>query len=142
MSKSFTHCHCGLLKSFVSDPSVPIYFDKEMNEYYLKCNHDSHLIMTFCFRCGGQLPQSHRSDMFITPYKEEEEDIRTKLSSVRSVEEVIAAIGIADTIDETGNEKEGIRRYLTYESTWKSVSLVIAEYNDGTIDYYWCGKPK
>jgi hypothetical protein len=108
-------CDCGWLERAANDPSNPIWFDAEVNEYYLRAGasdaHAQHVIR-FCPWCGGDAPVSHRDTLFevITP----EESIRvTQLwKGLGTREDVVKAWGppneyIAQGFGETEKEEQG-----------------------------------
>jgi hypothetical protein len=130
---------CGALQRSAADPTVPITFDPGLNEFHLTCENSAKcLIMSYCFHCGGRLPESRRSELFAHPLTEDENSVRDKLSGVITVQDVIAAIGPPDS--EVDIETENARRYLIYTRAWKSVDVTVCEHVDGTISYCWSGK--
>ncbi|HEY1286835.1 MAG TPA: hypothetical protein VGF58_00810, partial [Burkholderiales bacterium] len=98
-----------------NDPSNPIKFDAEVNEYYLRAGQsDAHAryVIRFCPWCGEDAPVSHRDRLFevITP----EETIRvTQLwKGLRTREDVLKAWGPPDEhfphgFGETEKEEDG-----------------------------------
>ena len=54
---------------WASDPSFPVVFDIEMNEYAVvhAPNQQTQAIMRYCFWCGGALPDSKRGMFFMEP---------------------------------------------------------------------------
>ena len=61
-------CDCGWLERAANDPSVPIGFDVQTNEYFLRAGTagqaEAHYVIRFCPSCGGDAPVSHRASLF------------------------------------------------------------------------------
>lgn len=130
---------CGALQRYAADPSVPIIRDQALNEFHLESEESAkYLILSYCFHCGGRLPESRRSEFFARPSTEDEASVRDKLSGLATVQEVIAALGSPDS--EVDIATENARRYLVYTSVWKSLDVTVCEQADGTIGYCWSGK--
>jgi hypothetical protein len=108
-------CDCRWLERAANDPSNPIEFDAEVNEYYLRAGKsDAHArhVIRFCPWCGGDAPVSHRNRFFevITP----EETIRvTQLwKGLRTRNDVLRAWGLPNEqlpqgYGETEKEEDG-----------------------------------
>lgn len=93
-------CDCGWLERAANDPSVPIGFDPQVNEYFLRAGTpggvEAHYVIRFCPSCGGDAPVSHRAGLFevITP----KESVRLKelTTGLRTRADVIKAWGPPD----------------------------------------------
>src|SRR5258708_4344908 len=60
-------CGCGWLEQAAADPGVPIDFDAETNEYYVKVKMgeiEGRMFIKFCPNCGGDAPISTRDKRF------------------------------------------------------------------------------
>jgi hypothetical protein len=92
-------CGCGWLERAAADPSVPIAFDAEVNEYYVQAKAgdlEGHLIIKFCPSCGGDAPVSTRRDLFSVVSVEDRARIHELANKFRTKSELIAAWGQPD----------------------------------------------
>ena len=149
-------CDCGWLARAADDPSVPIGFDAQVNEYYLKAGTgeaEAHYVLKFCPWCGGDAPVSHRDTLFevITP----EEGVRLKnlWSTLRTRDDVDRAWGAPDELIPQGYaemepEKDGkpgrtvhhdVMRYNNLSST-AVVDVILCPGNRVMFTYFT--KPK
>ena len=78
------------------DPEIPIGFNAEFNEYYLKTFDDGNILFTYCPSCGGTLPKSRRGEFFTEPSTTEMIQLRAKLESATSIDEVLKLLGEPD----------------------------------------------
>jgi hypothetical protein len=108
-------CDCGWLPRAADDPSVPIGFDAEVNEYYLKAGTgetDARWVLKFCPWCGGDAPVSHRDTLFEVITPEEGMRLKNLWSPLRTREDVLQTWGPPDEqlpqgYAETGLEQNG-----------------------------------
>jgi hypothetical protein len=93
-------CDCGWLERAANDPSVPIGFDPEVNEYYLRSGvpggGEGRYIIRYCPSCGGDAPVSHRASLFEVISPEEMVRLQQLWANLRTREDVIRAWGAPD----------------------------------------------
>jgi hypothetical protein len=109
-------CECGWLERAANDPSVPIGFDAQVNEYYLRGGMpggiEAKYVIRFCPSCGGDAPVSHRASLFEVLTPEEMIRLQKLWSDLRTRDDVIRAWGkpdeeIPNAYSETEPEKGG-----------------------------------
>ena len=118
-------CGCGWLEGAANDPSVPIGFDAQVNEYYLRGGTpevgESRHVIRFCPSCGGDAPVSHRASLFEVITPEETVRLQNLWSGLKTREEVIRAWGKPDDEIPTGyaetepNKDGSLGRTVHYE---------------------------
>ena len=91
---------CGWLVRWADDPSVPIEFDADLNEYQLVTRGPgeaySKIPFYFCPSCGHTAPKSRRESLF-EPLTEGEMDRLSELArGLRSLEDVRGRFGDPD----------------------------------------------
>jgi len=93
-------CDCGWLERAANDPSVPIGFDPQVNEYFLRAGTpggvEAHQVIRFCPWCGGDAPVSHRGALFEVITPEESVRLQGLWKGLRTREDVIKAWGLPD----------------------------------------------
>lgn len=93
-------CGCGWLERAANDPSVPIGFDAQVNEYYLRGGTpggvESKYVIRFCPSCGGDAPVSHRESLFEVITPEELVRLQTLRSGLKTKADVLRAWGKPD----------------------------------------------
>ena len=150
-------CGCGWLENAANDPSVPIGFDPQVNEYFLRTGApggvEAHHIIRFCPNCGGDAPVSHRGNLFEAITPEERVRLEKLWSSMRTRDDVVRAWGPPDEhipqgFGETEPELEGraprtvkfdIMRYNNLSPI--AVVDVILHVGDRVV-FSYSGKPK
>lgn len=89
----------GWLEDAAADPSVPIAFDAEVNEYYIevkKGDIEARMIIKFCPNCGGDAPVSTRGDLFSVVSMEDRTRVHELARKLRTKADVLAAWGQPD----------------------------------------------
>lgn len=104
-------CTCGFLEQQADDPNSPIAFDARMNEYHFEypspCGGDcatakAHLMIHHCPFCGGAAPPSKRDLLFAVVTPEESRRVWRLFDGMRTLQEVVAALGPPDEDKERG----------------------------------------
>jgi hypothetical protein len=107
-------CDCGWLENAANDPTTPVAFDQQMNEYYIERGGDlgGQMVIYHCPFCGGSVPKSKREALFETITAEEMLRLRDLTAAIVTVSDVLSKFGPADednpaghaqTIPEDGN---------------------------------------
>jgi len=93
-------CDCGWLQRAANDPSMPIGFDSQVNEYYLRAGTpdaaDAHYVIRFCPNCGGDAPVSHRDHLFTVLSPGETIQLQESFKELRTRGDVIRKWGSPD----------------------------------------------
>jgi len=93
-------CECGWLERAANDPSMPIGFDSQVNEYYLRAGTpggvEAQHIIKFCPTCGGDAPVSHRGSLFEVIRPEETVRLQQSWANLRNRDDVVRAWGPPD----------------------------------------------
>lgn len=152
-SQNGRHCQCGRLQQWADDPTIPIRFDKLMNEYqiFFGSKQDCYLVMYFCLFCGGEAPESKRGDRIIEPEDSEIVKITKLMQCLTNIDDVIRLFGPPDLIEGTNYHEESAQRnnllgisYIKskyiYVSKWRTIALVIEESFDDKITYSFLAK--
>lgn len=138
-------CRCGRLAEWTSDPSLSVQYDKQMNEWSMPGVG----LFYYCVACGGRLPESKRTTFFTEPLKEESREFFQRTEGLKTIEEVISVLGKPDgesgPITHPQMKKDvydfkDIRRQITYTRIWKTLTAVVQELEDGTLQRSCSGK--
>lgn len=142
-------CNCNSMQRYANDPASPIKYDKDLNEYnILYDNH--HLIVYYCFFCGGNLPKSRRGELFAKTSKIELIKARRLIGKINNERDIIEIMGppdskisIADFADSDvikNHFKRGLKSQYTYTSKWETLKVDFEIYDDGTVHPSVSGK--
>lgn len=145
-------CKCGLLEMFAKDPTKPIKFDKETNEYYLS---DSKLRLTIrhCFFCGGKAPESLRSSLFVIVPQDEKDRLHKLTKNITTLKEALKVLGKPsfETLQmETDIKPQKIEKpektqsfkSLVYNHLSKTADVVITDFRARGLDIAFFAKSK
>ena len=93
-------CDCGWLERAANDPSVPVGFDAQVNEYFLRAGIpggvEARHVIRFCPSCGGDAPVSHRAALFEVVTPEESVRLQELWKGLRTRDDVLKAWGLPD----------------------------------------------
>lgn len=143
-------CKCDALEEWVRVKNSVVHYNESNREFYLLFGRDERLFFYFCPVCGGSLPESKRSSLFMVPSIEEKETIQRKLEGAISLKDVEAALGTPDAErDDPGylNGQRGllgptaVRKALFFYSSFRTLEVVAQELEDGTLQIFYLGKP-
>src|SRR5262245_13189907 len=105
-------CTCRYLEHEADDPTSPIVFDAQLNEYHFEypspcaggdCpTAKAQLIIYHCPFCGGAAPESKRDLLFAVIPPEEQRRLHRLFDGMRTLQGVIAALGPPDQDKERG----------------------------------------
>src|SRR6267154_5694390 len=135
-------CSCRSVQGWAEDPDFYVVFDRQFNEYSLTSRDDQNILFHYCPTCGGNLPGSARSEFFEQPSVSEMSELRRKLSSVKSLEDVIALLGPPDEALSPATHDpakkaiyglEDIKQTLKYGSVSETLDLSVSENEKGQI---------
>ena len=142
-------CTCNRLISWAKDPSIPIRFDRQLNEFLLVLNETRiEDLLYFCPACGGRLPDSKRDELFTTPSKDDFERLHALIRQVDSIDEAINILGepdrrvgptLASSLDKEIYGISDIKQTLFYDNLSSTTCLVLQEREDGTMCPSFCG---
>ena len=149
-------CECKYLQRAADDPDVPIVFDERTHEYhYIYQESESGAPATLniyhCPFCGGTAPTSKRPLLFHVVSSEEKYRLAGLLVSIRSISELVEALGEPDEDSGAGmwERREELDnrpsqvvpcRMLTYKSLSDVADVQVFERPDGTIGWSLSGK--
>jgi len=123
-------CDCGWLERAANNPSVPIGFDPDVNEYFLRAGTpagvEARYVIRFCPHCGGDAPVSHRDALFEVITPEESVRLQGLWKDLRTREDVIQAWGPPD--EEIANGYGETEREIPGEPT-RTVKFDVMRYN-------------
>jgi hypothetical protein len=122
-------CQCNSPERAADDPETAVVFDAKTNEFHIvreTGRGSSHLIVRYCFFCGGKAPASKRARLFAWVSDEEKVRLASLCSEVRTFEDAIRAFGAPDSdlaagemsggSDDAGRPRWTARRVITYNS--------------------------
>ncbi len=146
-------CTCGFLEEQANDPASPIVFDPRLNEYHFEypspcasgnCQAAKAQMMIYhCPFCGGAAPPSKRATLFTTFTPKEQRRLYRLFDGMRTLQEVVAALGPPDEDKERGltvrrPEKDGhaptLRSFRTLRYTRLSETADVEVYVDPAED--------
>jgi hypothetical protein len=154
-------CQCVFLERSADDPTSPIVYDPEVNEYHFEypspCGGDAcglakaYLMIYHCPFCGGAAPESKRDLLFAVIPPKEERRLYKRLDGIKTLDEAIRVLGPPDDDDPHGltvqrPEKEGIAptvervRTLRYSGLSETAEVHIADSRTGRVQIWLQGK--
>lgn len=147
-------CTCGFLEREADNPASPILFDKQLGEYHLvyQNSQTGGTIIYHCPFCGGAAPPSKREALFTAIPDEEAQRLYQLFDGMRTLQEVIAALGPPDKEEKRGltvgqHEEDGqaptMRSFRTLRYTHLSDSadvVVHAAADEGGLGLILMGK--
>lgn len=89
-------CSCGTLEALSREPSIPIVFDAELNEYHIVGAGQEKVMIYHCISCGGRAPASRRPELFMHVSLGEMERLRQVTQGLKTLDDVIKAFGSPD----------------------------------------------
>jgi plasmid stability protein len=145
-------CNCGALERAADDPSSPVQFDEETNEYHLVTKTDSsesRTLIRYCCFCGGRAPASKRRQLVEPISGEEIARLQGVFKGIRTFEEAALLLGPPDR-DVPGGvaqvEIDGSRaissRYVVYSKISDKADVVLTDSGNGEVTISYIGKPK
>jgi hypothetical protein len=143
-----------MLERLVRDKRYPVVFNDVTGEYQLESidgrwRHEIY----HCLWCGGCLP-SKRHTLFTEPDPAEQADVVGLISQAKTLAEVVKALGDPDRSTNCSamevpepyalNAASGKRERSIHEYTarWKTLNVVVREFDDGSVDWVIAGKFK
>lgn len=95
IKRQFGKCKCGHLEMLADDPTCPVEFDAELNEYHIT-RAGSGWMIYYCPLCGGSAPKSRRDQLFHKLTEVERNRLIDLTKHLKALDEVIAAFGQPD----------------------------------------------
>jgi hypothetical protein len=89
-------CTCAYLQRAAEEPTIPIDFDAEMNEFHITGKDGGHSVIYHCPFCGGAAPRSRRASFFATITHDEQRRLAKLTTGLATIDDVIARFGKAD----------------------------------------------
>ena len=86
-------CDCRWLERAAHDPTCPIEFDSELNEYNLKTSDGGSMRIYHCPFCAGRAPESLRAQLFATVSSEETMRLHQLTKDLKTEADVLARLG-------------------------------------------------
>jgi hypothetical protein len=94
-------CDCGWLERAARDPTCPIEFDPELNEYHLK-KANGYSLIYHCPFCAGRAPKSLRAKMFATVSSEETIRLHQLTKNLKTEKQVLKHLGVPTKVLDPG----------------------------------------
>jgi len=150
---SAAKCECGTLEYLSNEPSIPIVFDADLNEYHVVGASRQKVMIHHCFFCGGLAPPSRRGDLFMHITQEELARLMETTRDLKTPDDVIGAFGQADSdrahgmgVTKRESSADPARatyyRQMTYHGLSDTADLnVIVGLND-QVQFSFTQKPK
>jgi len=95
-----TRCECGHMDQLTRIPASPVTFNTDVQEYHIQYRTPSGaqaaLSVYHCIFCGGRLKDSTRHYLFETIPNAEQARLDQMVSSIRTVDDVLRALGKPD----------------------------------------------
>src|SRR5215469_14456923 len=90
-------CDCQVLERLSKEPDVPIVYDPVLDEYHIESRSGfGKTAIHHCFFCGGRVPQSRRNELFMHVTQAESLRIKGITEKLRTLPEILAALGPPD----------------------------------------------
>lgn len=147
-------CECNVVPDAAAEPDVPIVFDETTGEYHLITRPDGsgHMVLYYCFFCGGRLPESRRGELFAHITNAELTRLKSLTREITSIDEVLRLFGEPDedspqglTVGTPGTEGEPteVRTYrsLIYHGLSNTADVHVTDYRERGIGFSFTGKP-
>src|SRR5262245_42398099 len=99
---SAPNCECRMLERFSKEPSVPIEFDAELNEYHILGALGERLMVYHCPFCGGRAPDSRRNELFMHITLAEKLRLMELTRDLKTLDDVLGAFGSPDMDNPAG----------------------------------------
>jgi hypothetical protein len=149
-SKTDAPCDCGFLDRAAKDPTLPIEFDAELNEFHVVCAQ-GFMMIYHCPLCGGKAPESLRRDLFQRIPDGEAKRLLGLNRNFKNADEVISALGPPDADQPLGGmemhpESDGrppwvtAHRVLVYTHLSEVADLYVSVYPSGGVGFGLQGK--
>jgi hypothetical protein len=105
-------CKCEWLERAADEPTCPVEFDAELNEYHLVRGPKDYMMIYYCPYCGGSAPKSRRGRLFHTLTDIEQHRLVNLTKDLRTLQDVTTAFGEPDIKQPVGRvmtkpEREG-----------------------------------
>ncbi len=127
-------CKCGYLERQANRPDSPIQFDAALNEYHFlyltSTGGNAKLMIYHCPFCGGRAPKSKRETLFATLTIAEQQRLVELTKRLRTVDEVLIALGPPDLDNEAGVICVASEREEKPEATQSYRTLVYRKLSD------------
>jgi hypothetical protein len=154
-------CTCGFLQEQADDPTSPIVYDAELNEYYFEypspcgdgeCGREKATLMIYhCPFCGGAAPEPKRDLLFAVIPPGEERRLYKLLGGIKTLDQATQALGPPDDdnphgLTETQVEREGTAptvesfQTLRYSGLSGTADVYITETRTGGVHFWLQGK--
>jgi hypothetical protein len=146
-------CTCGVVERATHEPSVPVIFDENTNEFHLVCNpeHKGSMILYYCFFCGGSLPKSKRDLLFAVVTQAETARLKNLTRDIRTIEDAIRVFGVPDfdlpdgeTVSSPQSETEPVHiesfRVIGYSGLSQTADVRITDYRRSRPGIVFIGK--
>jgi len=149
-AKGILSCQCNALSLWVKDSNNPLVYNNEFNEYRI-VHLGVELYFYYCPICGGKLPESKRSELYVEPLPEEIESINQKIKGVNNIGDIVKLLGEPDEVfgppvidTQIGGiyGQKNIKQIVIYNSLAKTCNLLVQEYEDGKIELIISPKTK
>lgn len=89
-------CDCGVLEQMADNPTNPVEFDAELNEFHITHSGGGYSMIYYCPFCGGSAPKSKRDRFFHILTDAERERLLYLTKDMQTVQDVIHALGEPD----------------------------------------------
>ena len=154
-------CTCGYLERAADDPTLPIVYDAQLNEYHFEypspcaegeCEQAKASLMIYhCPFCGGAVPASKRGLLFAVIPPQEERRLYKLLGDIKTLDAATRVLGPPDDdnphgLTEQRAEREGAPptvesfRTLRYSGLSDTADVYMAETRIGGVHFWLQGK--
>ena len=144
-------CDCRWLERAAHDPTCPIEFDPELNEYSLKTTNGGSMAIYHCPFCAGRAPESLRAKMFATVSSEETVRLHQLTKELKTEADVLARLGEPTnafdpghtSIESTEDDKPGrihTCKTLRYDNYSDTATIEVYVERQGTVQIIFSGK--
>jgi Domain of unknown function (DUF6980) len=153
MERQLGECKDGHLEQLADDPTTPVEFDAELNEYHIAREDGGHWMIYYCPLCGGSAPKSRRDQLFHKLTEVERRRLVDLTQHLKTLDEVLATFGPPDLDQPTGfvkviPERDGKPetterfRVLIYQKLSDTADVRVTVYPNDRVGIGFQGKEK
>ncbi len=144
-----TLCECHFIQALADMPGMPVTCCPLTNTYHLDAG-ETQFTLSYCFCCGGRLPErdlSWRPD----PDEGEAAEVERLMAGVRTASDLLDIVGPPDNTFQPMRDEltkhlsryipvQRWRRQFRYSNRWPSLYLDVIEHEDGSLEHMVWGK--
>lgn len=135
-------CQCEWLKEAAEDVRFPIEYDKDKNQFKLRCllddDHIGFTVLHYCPLCGGLAPDVRKEQNFLDLSSQELLRLKRITGEIKSIEDALRVLGHPEELMEQVKREitdlyvEELRS-LTYHNVSETAVIHVIADDDGSV---------